>query len=299
MPSRFIALDWGTSRCRAFLVEGETIRDQASSDDGVSRLKAGEHAGVFTRLCGGWLAAEPGLPVVIAGMAGSREGWVEAPYAACPAGAADIAAAMMSVPLPSGGTARIVPGLRFDGPHGVDVMRGEETHLIGAGVDDGLICLPGTHCKWAEMQGGRIVGFATFMTGEMHALLREHSMIGRPAVEPADQAGFALGLAAAWDEQGNKGGLLNLLFRARAATVARTLSPALLSPYLSGLVTGDEVTGALRLFGKPASVTIVADPPRSDLYVDALGRLGVETRVISQGKTLLAGLGRILAASRS
>jgi 2-dehydro-3-deoxygalactonokinase len=291
---RFVALDWGTSRCRAFLVDGAAIQDQASSDEGVSRLRAGEHAAVFSRLCGSWLAAEPDLPVVIAGMAGSREGWVEAPYAACPAGPADIAAAMIPVALPTGGIARIVPGLRFDGPHGVDVMRGEETHLVGTGVADGLVCLPGTHCKWAEMRAGRIVRFATFMTGEMHALLREHSMIGRPAAEPADEAGFALGLEAAWDEQGRRGGLLNLLFRARAATVAHSLPRERLGPYLSGLLTGDEISGALRLFGPPGEVTIVADRPRADHYVEALRRRGVETRVIAPRQTLLTGLRRLL-----
>lgn len=294
---RFVALDWGTSRCRAFLIEDDGILAQASSDDGVSRLKAGDHADVFKRLCGAWLAAEPDLPVVIAGMAGSREGWIEAPYATCPAGAAEIAAALVAVPLPTGGTGRIVPGLRYDGPHSVDVMRGEETHLMGAGVADGLVCLPGTHCKWAEMKDGHVVRFATFMTGEMHALLREHSMIGRPADEPADEAGFAAGLEAVWDEEGGKGGLLNLLFRARAATVARTLPPKRLGPFISGLVTGDEVAGALRLFGPPRTVTIVADPPRAGLYVEALARLDVASHVVSQATTLPAGLSRIVAAA--
>lgn len=294
---RFLALDWGTSRCRALRVENERVVEQVSSDEGISRLKAGDHPGVFERLCGAWLRAEPDLPVVIAGMAGSREGWVEAPYASCPASAADIAAALVPVALPGGGEGRIVPGLRYDGPHGVDVMRGEETHLLGAGVEDGLVCLPGTHCKWAEMRDGRVMRFATFMTGEMHALLREHSMIGRPAAEPADPTGFGLGLDAAWDQEGNRGGLLNLLFRARAETVARTLPPTQLGPYLSGLVTGEEVAGALRLFGRPAEVTIVADPPRADLYVEALARLGIASRVVSQGVTLPAGLSRVLAAA--
>ena len=294
---RFLALDWGTSRCRALLVEGDRVVEQVASDEGVSRLRAGDHPAVFERLCGEWLRAEPDLPVIIAGMAGSREGWVEAPYATCPASARDIASALVPVALPTGGEARIVPGLRHDGPHGVDVMRGEETHLLGAGVENGLVCLPGTHCKWARMRDGRITGFATFMTGEMHALLREHSMIGRPAAEPADAAGFGLGLEAAWNAEGNQGGLLNLLFRARAATVARTLPPAQLGPYLSGLLTGEEIAGALRVFGRPTEVTVVADPPRADLYVEALARLGITSRVVSQSVTLPTGLARILAAA--
>ena len=292
---RFVALDWGTSRCRALLVDDATIIDRTDSDDGVSRLKPGEHPAVFSRLCGAWLAAEPSLPVVVAGMAGSREGWAEAPYVACPAGPAEIAAAMIPVPLPTGGAGRIVPGLRCDDARGVDVMRGEETHLLGAGVEDGLVCLPGTHCKWAMMRGGRVERFATFMTGEMHALLGEHSMIGRPAAEPGDPNGFAHGLDDAWNEDGARGGLLNLLFRARAATVARVLPPTRLGPYLSGLLTGAETAGALRLFGRPAAVTIVADAPRADLYVEALRRLAVEPRVVPPNVTFVTGLARILA----
>ena len=291
---RFVAVDWGTSRCRAYLVEDGGVRDRASSDQGIARLRTGDHAHVFAALCGPWLAAEPGLPVLIAGMAGSREGWADAPYAACPAGATEIAAALVPVAIPSGGAARIVPGLRIDGPHGVDVMRGEETHLLGAGVADGLICLPGTHCKWALMRAGRVDGFATFMTGEMHALLREHSMIGRPATEPADPAGFAAGLDAAWDPDGNTGGLLNLLFWTRAATVTGMLPPARLGPYLSGLLTGAEVVGALRLFGRPADVTIVADAPRAALYVEALGRLDIAHRILPPETTLTAGMARLL-----
>src|SRR5262245_39858845 len=87
---RFLAVDWGTSRCRAVLTDGTAILDRAASDDGVSRLAAGQHAGVFQRLCGAWLAAEPNLPVLLVGMVGSREGWREAPYATCPSGPAEI-----------------------------------------------------------------------------------------------------------------------------------------------------------------------------------------------------------------
>ncbi|WP_375457660.1 2-dehydro-3-deoxygalactonokinase [uncultured Enterovirga sp.] len=292
---RFVAVDWGTSRLRALLVEDDQVLARAASEDGISRLRAGEHAAAFERVCGPWLVVEPGLPVIMAGMVGSREGWFPAPYAACPAGAAEIAAGAIEVDLGSGRAGLIVPGVSDERDGGIDVMRGEETHLFGSGVRDGLICLPGTHCKWAEMRDGRIARFATFMTGEMHALLREHSMIGRPATEPSDPAGFALGLEAVTHAEGARS-LLNHLFRARAATVTGRLAPAALGPYLSGLLTGDEVAGALRLFGTPTRVTIVADRPRADLYVEALGRRGIAADIVGQEPTLLAGLGRILAA---
>jgi 2-dehydro-3-deoxygalactonokinase len=289
---RFVAVDWGTSRVRALLVEDNRVLARAESQEGVSRLRAGEHQAVFERLCGTWLAAEPGLEVALVGMVGSREGWFPAPYVACPAGPDEIAAALTRVG--AGFQGVVVPGLTAERAGAVDVMRGEETHLLGTEVTDGLVCLPGTHCKWALMEGGRIVAFATFLTGELYALLREHSMVGRPAADPPDEAGVVLGLAAS--EGVPSGGLLNLLFGARAATVTGRLHPTALGPYLSGLLTGDEVQGAFRLFGQPRHVTIVADPSRSDLYVTALARFGVATSVRLPEAALLYGLSRVLAA---
>ena len=114
-------------------------------------------------------------------MVGSREGWVEAPYAACPAGADDIARAVIDVELGGGRRGHIVPGLCCEPqPGAVDVMRGEETLVLGTGVAGtrtGL--LAGTHPKWVEMKGGRVARFATYFTGELYALLRHHSMVGR------------------------------------------------------------------------------------------------------------------------
>jgi 2-dehydro-3-deoxygalactonokinase len=231
-------------------------------------------------------------------MVGSREGWVEAPYASCPAGPAEIANALIPVDLENGRKAYIVPGLFCEPvPGAADVMRGEETLVLGAGVEDGLICSAGTHPKWIEMRNGRIERFATYMTGEMYALLREHSMIGRPATEPEDPAGFDLGLDAAQRNSGENGaasvGLLHLLFGARAAVVSRRMATGLLAPYLSGLLTGDEINGALSQFGRPASVTILADQQRADLYVHALKRHGIKAEVRSPQEALIAGLARI------
>ena len=288
---RFLAIDWGTSRVRAYLVDGSATLARAESEDGVSRLSPGDHQGVFDRLCGPWLAAEPALPVVLAGMVGSREGWFPASYVACPAGAADIAAALLPVDLGGGRPGLVAPGLSWSDGAAIDVMRGEETHLLGCGVADGLVCLPGTHCKWAELRGGRITRFASFMTGEMHALLRGHSMIGRPAREPADPAGFAAGLDA-----GSAGGILHSLFGARAAVVTGRLSPESLGPYLSGPLTAAEIDGALALYGRPERVRIVADPPRAHLYIDALARRGIAADTVGQEESLPRGLAQILAA---
>jgi len=295
---RFIVADWGTTRFRGYLVENETIIDEVSSEEGVSALQSGEHRGVFMRQCGGWLEAEPDAPVLLVGMGGSREGWTMAPYASCPAGPAEVAAAMIPVDLDNGRKAHIVPGLTCEpAPGAYDVMRGEETLVLGSGVEDGIVCSPGTHPNWIQMRGGRVQRFATYMTGEMYALLREHSMIGRPATEPEDPRGFDLGLDAAarnGDADNQRVGLLHLLFGARAAVVSGHMATGLLAPYLSGLLTGDEINGALSQFGKPSSVTILADAPRADLYIHALARHGIATQVRAPRQALIAGLARIV-----
>jgi 2-dehydro-3-deoxygalactonokinase len=293
---RFIVADWGTTRFRGYLIEGETILDQVSSEEGVSALQKGQHQGVFLRQCGRWLKAEPNAPVLLVGMVGSREGWVEAPYASCPAGPAEIAQALVPVDLGNGRKAHLIPGLLYEpSPGAADVMRGEETLVLGAGVENGLVCSAGTHPKWIEMRNGRIERFATYMTGEMYALLREHSMIGRPATEPEDPKGFDLGLdAAERNSRESRAGLLHLLFGARAAVVSRRMGTGLLAPYLSGLLTGDEINGALSQFGRPSSVTILAAQDRADLYVHALARHGIKADVKVPQQALIAGLARIV-----
>ena len=300
---RLIVADWGTTRFRAYLVDDGAIVDHVASPEGIASLKAGEHAGVFARQCRNLLEAAPDAPVLLVGMIGSREGWVTVPYVPCPAGPVEVAGALAPVEVEDGRWGFIVPGLSCEpAPGAVDVMRGEETLAFGAGVHDGLLCLPGTHSKWVLMRDGRVERFASYMTGEMYALLREHSMIGRPATEPTDEAGFTQGLDAAERNGGadraeaTRVGLLHLLFGARAATVADRMPPARLGPYLSGLLTGDEVNGALSQFGRPEAVTIVANRPRAGLYETALARRGVRTAVVASELALIAGLGKIGAA---
>jgi 2-dehydro-3-deoxygalactonokinase len=289
---RFIVADWGTSRFRAYLVEDGAIVDRVSSDEGVSNLTAGEHAGVFRRQVGPWLDADPRAPVVLVGMVGSREGWVTAPYAACPAGPEEIARAMIEVDLGDGRKGHIVPGLSCEpAPGSIDVMRGEETLCLGAGVEDGLVCLPGTHPKWVALKGGRIERFATYFTGEMYALLRHHSMVGRPATEPEDPAGFERGLEAAERNAGAaRAGLLHLIFGARAAAVTGRLPSAQLGPYISGLLTGDEINSALALFDRPKTVTAIGDPARIELFSRALARHGIGAVAKAPEAALIAGV---------
>ena len=204
--------------------------------------------------------------------------------------------ALVPVDLENGRKGYISPGLFCEpAPGAADVMRGEETLVMGAGVADGLICSAGTHPKWILMRNGRIERFATYMTGEMYALLREHSMIGRPATQPEDPKGFDLGLEAAERNSGEaRVGLLHLLFSARASVVSNRMHSSLLAPYLSGLLTGDEINGALSQFGRPASVTILAAPERAQLYVHALKRHGIKAEIRDTQQALISGLARIV-----
>ena len=295
---RFILADWGTSRFRAFVVDDGRIVDRVSSDEGISALREGQHRDVFLKHCRPWLEREPDAPVALVGMVGSKEGWRMAPYAQCPAGPEEIARAMIEVEIGEGRKGRIVPGLSCEPQAGaVDVMRGEETLCLGAGVIDGLVCLPGTHPKWVEMKHGRVGRFATYFTGEMYALLRHHSMVGRPATEPEDPAGFERGLEAAERNSGRSGarvGLLHLIFGARAAAVTGRLPSAELGPYISGLLTGDEINGAFGLFDKPREVTAIGAEERVALFGRALARHGIAVVTKDPEEALVAGIARIL-----
>ena len=175
-----IALDWGTSALRAARIDthGNVIEERALPR-GILTVAPGGFPAVFQEAVAGWPVGRDTL-FLLSGMVGSRQGWIEAPYCACPAGFADIAAALAWV---EPGRIGIVPGLSCERDGVPDVMRGEETQVFGAlallGVDEGTFVLPGTHSKWASVRQGRIESFSTFMTGEFYALLRRHSILAR------------------------------------------------------------------------------------------------------------------------
>jgi 2-dehydro-3-deoxygalactonokinase len=278
-----IAVDWGTSRFRAFaLDEAGAVIDRVSAADGMASVQPGGFPSVLDRHCGEWMRRAPAAPVLMAGMVGSRNGWAEAAYAPCPASPASVAAATLRV----SDRVSIVPGVIARPASGPDVMRGEETLIFGSDVTDGIVCLPGTHSKWAMVSGGIITDFATFMTGESYALYRETSLLGRLATEPEDLAGFDDGLAAARDP----GGLLNRLFQARARVLDGVMTGARVGPYLSGLLIGTEIEGAFQRYGLARDVTLVADGILAANYGRALAERGVTVRSVTPEAAFLAGL---------
>jgi 2-dehydro-3-deoxygalactonokinase len=236
---RLIAIDWGTSSLRAALIENGHVTEERAFPRGILTVDAGGFPTVFDTCFGDWMT--PDALCLISGMAGSQQGWLEAPYCSCPAGFDDVAARLAWV-VP--GRIAIVPGLSMDAGGVPDVMRGEETQVFGAlqllGVQNAQLVLPGTHSKWVTVAGSKITHFSTWMTGEFYALLRQHSILARtlPADEPPPDAdAFAKG--AAYALRGD--GLLHTAFSARTLALFKRMPPDALPSYLSGLVIGEEL----------------------------------------------------------
>jgi 2-dehydro-3-deoxygalactonokinase len=267
-----IAIDWGTSGFRAYRLDSRgSILDSKAAAKGILAVPAGRFAEVLEEQVGDWLA-QGESPVVMSGMVGSRQGWVEAPYVPCPAGLAEIVAAMREV---RWGERRawIVPGLSCRDAAGVhDVMRGEEVQVLGASLVEGLVCLPGTHSKWVVVANSKIMKFSTYMTGELYAVLKQHSILGRMMEEgETDFHAFIQGVT----RSGEPGGLLHHLFGVRTRGLMGELDAAASASYLSGILIGHE----LRAF-ELTEFSLLGAPQLAALYVQAAAALGIKTRML-------------------
>ncbi|MES1155616.1 MAG: 2-dehydro-3-deoxygalactonokinase, partial [Pseudorhodoplanes sp.] len=210
-----IGIDWGTSSFRAFrLADDGAVLERRQAPRGILTVANGAFADVVHEFAGDWLKAGE-QHVLLSGMIGSRQGWRESQALQCPAGVEDLARALTPVPF-DGARVFIVPGVTAKDGQGIpEFMRGEETQIAGLlpsiGVR-GIVCLPGTHSKWARIEQGRIAGFTTHMTGEAFAALSEHTILGRLMQgDAADEGAFDRGVTRSADS----GGLLHHLFGAR------------------------------------------------------------------------------------
>ncbi len=285
-----IAVDWGTSNLRAYRLDaaGQAV-DHVASADGITRVAAGAFPETLMQAVGDWLR-DGETRVLMCGMVGSRQGWVEAPYLPCPASPASIAGGLVEVPFAAhpGVQVLLVPGLSSRDASGVpEVMRGEETKLVGlieTVGGEGLVCMPGSHTKWARLEGGRIAGFATYFTGEAFAALRDGTILGRMMRREGkvDPEGFRRGVA----RSGDAGHLLHHLFGVRALALFGELDEAAGAGFLSGLLIGHEVRAAMR---DGAQVRLVGDATLVGLYATAIGQCGGHAVVVDTDAAL-AGL---------
>lgn len=277
-----IACDWGTTNFRMFLfgTDGEIIA-RHNANIGLKNL------GVlsFEQALASVMKDDfdrPDLPILLSGMVGSRQGWAEAPYVACPAGLPEIVAGLVTAPSDKL-KARIVPGLSSQnadtGIH--NVMRGEETQIFGitGAKGEGVFLLPGTHSKWAKVEAGSVTGFNSYMTGEMFSLLKSQSILGvLMADDIDDQAAFKLGVDRAMNDKS----FLSLIFSVRTEGLFGAIAPQSLSSYLSGLLIGSEVRVEILRHGiRP--VGIVGDGMLSKLYKRALEHTGFSEVTIYDG----------------
>lgn len=276
IPAAMIGMDWGTTSLRAYRLGPDgAVTDRLDRPGGILTVPAGGFPAALREAVGAWLS-DGETRLLLCGMVGSRQGWVEAPYLRCPAGPAEIAAATVGIPF-EGAEIRLVPGLATEDRDGIpDVMRGEETKLVAlaAVLDDALVCMPGTHSKWARLEADRVVHFTTHMTGEAFAALSQHTILARTSGEgPHRPEAFARGVA----RSGQAGGLLHHLFGARTLHLMDRLEAAETRSFLSGLLIGHEIAAALAETGA-RQVELVGAAGLAELYAEALRLRGIEVR---------------------
>lgn len=285
----WIAADWGTSNLRVWAMDrAGRVLARAESDRGMGGLDRAGYEPALLALAGGWLGPRT-VPVVICGMAGSRQGWTEAPYGQVPC--APLAPGRMIRPatVEARLAVHLVPGLMQDRP--ADVMRGEETQIAGFLAQepqfDGVLCLPGTHTKWARISAGEVVSFQTFMTGELFALLSGQSVLRHGTAGGGwDEAAFAEGLDQAVARPDR---LAARLFAIRAEGLLHGLGADQARARLSGLLIGAELAAA-RPYWLGQDVAIIGAKALGAAYGRALALQGLAARLQDGGAMTLAGL---------
>ncbi|MTJ80975.1 MAG: 2-dehydro-3-deoxygalactonokinase [Telmatospirillum sp.] len=312
-PPALIALDWGTSSLRASLMargpDGHgLVVEETAFPWGIMATPEGDFAKALDIATGDWTRRHPGLPMIAAGMIGSAQGWQEVPYLPCPAGAGDLVATLAAQPPVPGTALRIVPGVRQGGEL-PDVMRGEETQIVGALElypslwQQSLLVLPGTHSKWVRIRRGRIEGFTTYLTGELFALLSRHSILGRPAMEagappdrPLSRAAFERGVSVTLRAPSR--GITSLLFSTRSLVLSGGLDAIDSLDYLSGLLIGDEIRAARTDAPAGVPIAVIGASGLSQRYDFALSLAGITGVPLISGAAT-TGLWRIASGLSS
>ena len=279
MPHKLVAVDWGTSSLRGALINSEgAVLEKRAFPQGILQVAHGQFQNVFEQRFGDWMTADS--LCLVSGMAGSRQGWREAPYCPCPSGFQDIAQHLQWIEKDRIG---IVPGLSTFNDTTPDVMRGEEIQIFGAlntlQIQTAQFVLPGTHSKWAQVLNGNIVQFKTFMTGEFYALLSQHSILAKTCLPdaPLKKEVFLDGVM----QSQKSGGLLHHAFSARSLALFEKLNPAQSSSYISGLLIGEEIKSAqhsMQAYSKP--LFILGNSQLTQRYAFAMEALGMSAQAL-------------------
>ena len=297
-----IALDWGTTSLRAWLLgaNGRILDDRqlgrgllettSGVDAADPEARARAYEATYLEVCREWLDEHPGIPAVACGMVGSAQGWCEAGYLTVPTGL-DIGPEALTPVAHARGTVYLVPGLRVpsDPRHATagDVLRGEETQLIGAlellgrPAGERILLLPGTHSKWLRVEDRTVESFTTAMTGELYGLVMRHGLLSHTARGARrDDDAFTRGLTAGFSTRSL--GMAAALFGARALTLDGLLEPAAVPDYVSGVLVADEVRNLLPEYSTGGRITLCGNADLCRRYGVALRMRGVETDVVGE-----------------
>ncbi|TWG98266.1 2-dehydro-3-deoxygalactonokinase [Mesorhizobium sp. J18] len=289
------AVDWGTTRMRVWLLDtAGRVLDERRSDDGLLTARSRGFSVVLEQHLAA-LRAPVTLPVIICGMAGSRQGWLEVPYVDVPA---PIGGILKSATAVKGERSdiRIIPGLAQRLQSEPEVLRGEETQLAGADLPEKgrhIVCMPGTHSKWIVVEEGVVSRFGTWMTGELFSLLASHSILRhslgeKPSTVAADNATFRHWCETALASGGD---IASRLFSIRAAGLLHGLSPDEAAAALSGLLIGGEIASARRVY-EPGrqEIVLISSGALGALYGTALEIAGMAFRPVDADEAVRAGL---------
>lgn len=284
--AEWIAVDWGTSNLRAWAMRETAVVAEAASHDGMGKLGPAEFEPALISLIEPWLGSTK-TPVIACGMVGARQGWKEAPYASVPC--PPVGASITRPDVIDGRIdVTLLPGLSQQTPP--DVMRGEETQIAGFLASmpafDGVLCLPGTHTKWARISAGEVVSFRTYMTGELFALLAEKSVLRHSMGDRFEAEAF---LEAVRDGMSDPQALAGRLFTLRAADLLGDPTQVSAKARLSGFLIGAELTAA-KAYWLGQRVVVLGTGMLGQLYADALAGEGAMPEVIEAEGTTLAGL---------
>ena len=299
--SKYIIADWGTSNFRAFLVNRDRqVLDQVSSNDGLLNI-SGQFQLVLETNIGHWLESKEGVSILMSGMVGSRNGWVEVPYVSYPINTQNLLENLYQIKSINNGRCWIVPGVSGKSVSGCfDVMRGEEVQFLGAraliaekhSAAPDFFCMPGTHNKWIEVNSADGGGFSTTMTGEMFNILSKHSILSASVQVGSnwDENMFSLGL----DNSRRPGGLAHQLFTVRSLNIAGEHELQHGSSYLSGLLIGNEIDSIVKK--DKSTVAVIASEVMMSRYLYALRHFGINAYGIDSAEATIAGSVELVVA---